>query len=355
MRSINNKPGLFTGLAPNMLLDITWTNDDPVHRRIYVSLGLSELKEVINCRFITQYITTILVCQGQYTSRWHDCFHVPRQVWHIRNESIKSYQLQSKVPKYPLSNLNNVLKFIDLLVCYLLKCTQIYFTQREKERKSERRVRGERQRGMRWRERGREGHTHWQRKTTENRRQLTVTNCDPVLTIMLINEWISLGIQGKYRPMLLLLLFFFLNVGQFSQLMDTWMCCQLRTTSWIASPDHGGKDRFMATSIPIQSRGSESDTLVGSHYCDVKMGAVASQITRLTIVYSTVYSDADQRKRQSSASLAFVRGFHRGPVNSPHKWPVTRKMFPFDDVIMRNGRPDVYVCAYTVSPIRFPA
>ena len=43
---------------------------------------------------------------------------------------------------------------------------------------------------------------------------------------------------------------------------------------------------------------------------------------------------ADQRKHQSSASLAFVRGIHQGPVNSPHKWPVTRKMFPFDDVIM---------------------
>ena len=63
------------------------------------------------------------------------------------------------------------------------------------------------------------------------------------------------------------------------------------------------------------------------------MGAIASQITSLTIVYSTVYSDADQRKHQSSASLAFVRGIRRGPVNSPHKWPVTRKMFPFDDVI----------------------
>ena len=64
------------------------------------------------------------------------------------------------------------------------------------------------------------------------------------------------------------------------------------------------------------------------------MGAIASQITSLTIVYSKVYSDADQRKHQSCASLAFVRGIHRGPVNSPHKWPVTRKMFPFDDVIM---------------------
>ena len=70
------------------------------------------------------------------------------------------------------------------------------------------------------------------------------------------------------------------------------------------------------------------------HYGDVIMSMIASQITSLTIDYSTVYSDADQRKHQSSASLAFVRGIHRGPVNSPHKWPVTRKMFPFDDVIM---------------------
>ena len=64
------------------------------------------------------------------------------------------------------------------------------------------------------------------------------------------------------------------------------------------------------------------------------MGAIACLITSLTIVYSTIYSDTDQRKNQSSALLAFVRGIHRGPMNSPHKWPVTRQMFPFDDVIM---------------------
>ena len=69
------------------------------------------------------------------------------------------------------------------------------------------------------------------------------------------------------------------------------------------------------------------------------MGTVASQITSLTIVYSTIYSDADQRKHQSSASLAFVRGIHRGPVNSLHKWSVTLKMFfRFDDVIMESCR-----------------
>ena len=63
------------------------------------------------------------------------------------------------------------------------------------------------------------------------------------------------------------------------------------------------------------------------HYGDVIMGTMASQITSITILYWTVLSGADQRKHQSSASLAFVRGIHRWPVNSPHKWPVTRKCF----------------------------
>ena len=79
---------------------------------------------------------------------------------------------------------------------------------------------------------------------------------------------------------------------------------------------------------------------------------IASQITSLTFVYSTVYSGSDQRNHQGSASLAFVWGNHRGPVNSPHKWPVTRKMFPFDDVIMLWQGPDLRtaVCFICVPP-----
>ena len=74
------------------------------------------------------------------------------------------------------------------------------------------------------------------------------------------------------------------------------------------------------------------------HYSDVIMSAMASQITSLTIAYSIVYQGADQRKHQNCESLAFVRRIHQWPVNSPHKGPVTRKMFPFDDVIMHIGR-----------------
>ena len=71
-----------------------------------------------------------------------------------------------------------------------------------------------------------------------------------------------------------------------------------------------------------------------THYSDVIMSAMVSQFTSLMIVFSIVYSDTDQRKHQSFASLAFVPGIHRPPVNSPHKGPVMQKMFPFDDVIM---------------------
>ena len=93
------------------------------------------------------------------------------------------------------------------------------------------------------------------------------------------------------------------------------MACGLSVINWTYS-----KRRPKTISINIEK-----------HYDDVIMGAMASQITSLTIVYSTVYSGADHRKYQSSATLAFAKGFNRGPVNS---WPVTRKMLPFDDVIM---------------------
>ena len=75
--------------------------------------------------------------------------------------------------------------------------------------------------------------------------------------------------------------------------------------------------------------------LFQSHYNDVMISMMAFQISSLTIVYWTVYSGADQRK-------------HRWSVNSPHKWPVTRIMLPFDDVIMWFWR---YVSGRTWLPI----
>ena len=70
------------------------------------------------------------------------------------------------------------------------------------------------------------------------------------------------------------------------------------------------------------------------HHSDIIMNTMVSQITIVSILNLTVCSGPDQRNHQSSASLALVRGVHGWLVNSPHKGPVTRKWFPFDDVIM---------------------
>ena len=72
-----------------------------------------------------------------------------------------------------------------------------------------------------------------------------------------------------------------------------------------------------------------------THYSDVIMSVMASQITNVSIVCSTVCSSTDQWKQESYASLAFVSGIHhRWPIYFPHKGPVIRKIFPFDNVIM---------------------
>ena len=85
---------------------------------------------------------------------------------------------------------------------------------------------------------------------------------------------------------------------------------------------------------------SQSSTIIAKipclvqHYSDAIMSAMASQITGVFSVYSTVCPGANQGKHQSSASLAFVRGMHQGTVDSRYKRAVTRKMFPFDNAII---------------------
>ena len=113
-----------------------------------------------------------------------------------------------------------------------------------------------------------------------------------------------------------------------------------------------GQWSFVRQSHDERNRKHEHDC----HYNDVIMGRIASQITSLTIVYSIVYSGVYQRKHQSPASLVFVRGIHRRPVNSPHKWPVTRKKFPFGDVIMvkfsHGFCPHAHFCTYHDQELR---
>ena len=104
-------------------------------------------------------------------------------------------------------------------------------------------------------------------------------------------------------------------------------CCQF-TSANVSTLNDMGKSIGPITKQNSTSRQS------CTHYSDVIMSAIASEITGVSIVRSTVCSGADKRKHQSSASLAFKRGIRRRPVNSSHKGPVTRKMFPFDDVII---------------------
>ena len=95
----------------------------------------------------------------------------------------------------------------------------------------------------------------------------------------------------------------------------------------------GAKDCIDAENGGIRNGTQQDLNQMINHYNDVIMGMMASQITGVSVVFSTVYSGSYQRKHQSSASLAFVWGIHQRPVNSLHKGPVTWKMFPFDDAI----------------------
>ena len=118
---------------------------------------------------------------------------------------------------------------------------------------------------------------------------------------------------------------------------DVAFCCHGNRSISAHSPNAASAQNSppkMIISYHVRSCNIRDKIWSAYHYDDVIMGAIASQITGLTSVYSTVYSDADERKHHSSASLAFVWGIHWWPVNSPHKGPVTRKIFPFDDVII---------------------
>ena len=99
-------------------------------------------------------------------------------------------------------------------------------------------------------------------------------------------------------------------------------------TQWITQSSRWSNE---ATAIMVSVSGTFREIRPSVQYSEVIMSAIAFQTAGVSIVYSNV----DQRKHQSSASLAFVRGIHRWPVNSLHKGAVTWKMFPFDDVIMK--------------------
>ena len=98
--------------------------------------------------------------------------------------------------------------------------------------------------------------------------------------------------------------------------------------------------RTMNCADPTRMR--ESWDVIKIHYSDVIMSTIASQITSLTIVYSTVYSGADLRKYQGSASLAFLVTSEFPAQRASN----TKKKFPFDDVIMLMGLVNTDISGY---------
>ena len=143
---------------------------------------------------------------------------------------------------------------------------------------------------------------------------------------------------------------FHLMTSSWFLISQLWCGCNCSPPVFVKKTGGGGVVTFLSISFLVISN------LETSHYSGVIMSTMTSQITSVFTVCSVFCSGADQRKHQNSASLAYVGGIHRGPVNPHHKGsvtqkmfhlmtspgtgefsshgPVTRKIFPFDDVIM---------------------
>ena len=168
---------------------------------------------------------------------------------------------------------------------------------------------------------------------------ISITNCKTAVTPLLTRwSYCSLALSHQYICLLCVHSAIFRTAGVCvvrHNMQLTWL-------NWLRCFEFWGLSMRWAELNQHQIGG-----YVLAHYINVIIGAMTSEITSLTFVFSTVYSGANQRKHQRSPSLAFVRGIHWWPVNSPHKGPVTGKMFPFADVIMNCTHTNLCgVCIY---------
>ena len=133
----------------------------------------------------------------------------------------------------------------------------------------------------------------------------------------------------------------FMKIATYNKFtMPTWSISSRSANSWKSALYLMSIDVKFSTIValfrcPILCHTTMSFLILWS---DTRNNAViTSEITGVSIVYSTVCSGAGQRIYQSSASLGIVREFHPWPVNSPHTGPITRKLFPFDVAILDAG------------------
>ena len=113
-------------------------------------------------------------------------------------------------------------------------------------------------------------------------------------------------------------IFTFLNEHMWNSIQISWKCISRvaiknipELVQIMAAPLSLNGLIIFTISRPVKQPWRIDDEINVIHYSDVIMSTIACLSTSLAVVYSTVYSDADQRKHQSSASLAFVRGIHR--------------------------------------------
>ena len=128
-----------------------------------------------------------------------------------------------------------------------------------------------------------------------------------------INDWVNnrkAGDLRRYRGHYDVIVMYTIHMQQFNH---TWDNKNASFQSYLC-----GKGCYNVISLQWRHNGCDGVSNHQPHGC-----------------LSIVYWDADQREHESSVPLAFVWGIHRLPVNSPHKWPVTRKIFPSDDVILQ--------------------
>ena len=144
------------------------------------------------------------------------------------------------------------------------------------------------------------------------------------VNIMVLNE--------IHRFMVIMFYFVAFKHANISSL-EWWVtrAAPFKKALWSADSRRRGAPRYVTIGVVTEAALAFNIIFFFYHYNDAMMCAVASQIAGLlkSLVCSAVCSGLDQRKPQSSASLAFVGGIHRSPMNSPHEGPVTRKWFNF--------------------------
>ena len=143
---------------------------------------------------------------------------------------------------------------------------------------------------------------------------MTLVNYDaPVFVLDTVQNVILFIMTYNYWRQMALYIYIFVGIGLEKALLPAWhkTITWTNASSWKNMSQMSSAKLMVATLFRPQCVSNSNCRGLFYHYDDVIMTMLASQITSLTVVYSIVHSCVNQRKHQSSASLAFVREIHR--------------------------------------------